>query len=83
MPASHAKTMERTGAAGAVPATPSVGPAPAVVAVSIGEGANHVLRLSIAIAAALIALTAVVLSRLRAARVDEEARLEREVPLRA
>jgi K(+)-stimulated pyrophosphate-energized sodium pump len=57
--------------------------APAVVTVSLGEGANHVVRLSIAIAAGLIALTAVVLSRLRAARVDEEARLEREVPLRA
>ena len=57
--------------------------APAVVTVSLGDGANHVLRLSIAIAAGLIALTAVVLSRLRAARVDEEARLEREVPLRA
>jgi K(+)-stimulated pyrophosphate-energized sodium pump len=57
--------------------------APAVVAVSLGEDANHVLRLAIAIAAGLIAATAVVLSRLRAARVDEEARLEREVPLRA
>ncbi|MBW0254739.1 sodium-translocating pyrophosphatase [Cellulomonas sp. PS-H5] len=57
--------------------------APAVVTVSLGDGANHVVRLSIAIAAGLIALTAVVLSRLRAARVDEEARLEREVPLRA
>ncbi|TKR23379.1 sodium-translocating pyrophosphatase [Cellulomonas hominis] len=57
--------------------------APAVVAVSLGEDANHVLRLTIAIVAALIAATAVLLSRLRAARVDEEARLEREVPLRA
>lgn len=57
--------------------------APAVVAVSLGEDANHALRLGIAIAAGLIAATAVVLSRLRAARVDEEARLEREVPLRA
>ncbi|WP_147795337.1 sodium-translocating pyrophosphatase [Cellulomonas sp. Y8] len=57
--------------------------APAVVTVSLGDGANHVVRLSIAIAAGLVALTAVVLSRLRAARVDEEARLEREVPLRA
>lgn len=57
--------------------------APAVVAVSLGEDANHVLRLTIAIVAGLIAATAVVLSRLRAARVDEEARLEREVPLRA
>ncbi|MCG7286963.1 sodium-translocating pyrophosphatase [Cellulomonas sp. ACRRI] len=57
--------------------------APAVVAVSLGEDANHALRLAIAVVAGLIAATAVVLSRLRAARVDEEARLEREVPLRA
>jgi len=57
--------------------------APAVVSVSLGADANHVLRLGIAVVAALIAFTAVVLSRLRAARVDEEARLEREVPLRA
>ncbi len=57
--------------------------APAVVAVSIGDGANHVLRLTIAVLAALVAFGAVVASRLRAARVDEEARLEREVRLPA
>ncbi|MFI2753565.1 sodium-translocating pyrophosphatase [Cellulomonas sp. P22] len=50
--------------------------APAVVAVSVGDGANHVLRLSIATTATLIAFGAVVLSRLRAARVDREGALE-------
>jgi K(+)-stimulated pyrophosphate-energized sodium pump len=57
--------------------------APAVVAVSIGDGANPVLRLIIAVFAALVAFGAVIASRLRAARVDEEARLEREVRLPA
>lgn len=57
--------------------------APAVVTVSIGDGAHQVLRLTIAVAAALVAFGAVVVSRLRAARVDEEARLEREVRLPA
>jgi K(+)-stimulated pyrophosphate-energized sodium pump len=57
--------------------------APAVVTVSVGDDANQVLRLTIAVAAALIAFGAVVVSRLRAARVDEEARLEREVSLPA
>lgn len=57
--------------------------APAVVTVSVGDDANQVLRLTIAIAAALIAFGAVLVSRLRAARVDEEARLEREVSLPA
>lgn len=57
--------------------------APAVVTVSIGDGANQALRLTIAVAAALVAFGAVVVSRLRAARVDEEARLEREVRLPA
>ncbi|GEL45628.1 K(+)-insensitive pyrophosphate-energized proton pump [Cellulomonas hominis] len=57
--------------------------APAVVAVSIGDGANPVLRLTIAVFAALVAFGAVIASRLRAARVDEEARLEREVRLPA
>ncbi|WP_019136223.1 sodium-translocating pyrophosphatase [Cellulomonas massiliensis] len=51
--------------------------APAVIAVSVGEGASAAARLSIAIAAALIAFGAVVLSRLRAAKVDEEGALER------
>jgi K(+)-stimulated pyrophosphate-energized sodium pump len=57
--------------------------APAVVTVSVGDDANQVLRLTIAVAAALIAFGAVLVSRLRAARVDEEARLEREVKLPA
>jgi K(+)-stimulated pyrophosphate-energized sodium pump len=57
--------------------------APAVVTVSVGDDANQVLRLTIAVAAALIAFGAVLVSRLRAARVDEEARLEREVSLPA
>ncbi|GGC04405.1 sodium-translocating pyrophosphatase [Cellulomonas carbonis] len=55
--------------------------APAVVQVSIGPDANHVVRLSIAVVAALIAFGAVIASRLRAARVDAEARLEHEAHL--
>jgi K(+)-stimulated pyrophosphate-energized sodium pump len=55
--------------------------APAVVQVSVGEGANHTLRLGIAVAAALIAFGAVIASRMRAARVDREGRLEREAQL--
>ncbi|HWS57915.1 MAG TPA: sodium-translocating pyrophosphatase [Actinotalea sp.] len=54
--------------------------APAVVQVSIGADANHTVRLVIATTAMLIAFGAVVLSRLRAAAVDREGRLEREVP---
>lgn len=46
--------------------------APAVVVISVGDDANHVARLSIAVVAALIAFGAVVASRLRAARVDRE-----------
>ncbi|WP_315096414.1 sodium-translocating pyrophosphatase [uncultured Cellulomonas sp.] len=45
--------------------------APAVVAISVGADANHTVRLSIGIAAALVAGGAVVLSRLRAARADK------------
>ena len=55
--------------------------APAVVQVSLGTDANHLLRLSIATGAALIAFGAVIVSRLRAARVDREGRLEREAQL--
>jgi K(+)-stimulated pyrophosphate-energized sodium pump len=55
--------------------------APAIVQVSVGDGANHGLRLGIAVAAALIAFGAVIVSRLRAARVDREGRLEHEVQL--
>lgn len=47
--------------------------APTVVAVGVGEDANQVVRLGIALAAAAVALGAVVVSRLRAARVDRAA----------
>ena len=52
--------------------------APAVVAVSVGEGANTVVRLSIALLATAVAFGSVIWSRLRAARVDLQAGLERE-----
>ncbi|WP_448630330.1 sodium-translocating pyrophosphatase [Cellulomonas soli] len=52
--------------------------APAVVTVSVGDDANHPLRLAIAVVAAAIAFGAVIVSRLRAARVDAEGALERE-----
>ena len=55
--------------------------APAVVQVSLGTDANHTVRLGIATVAALVAFGAVLLSRLRAARVDREGRLEREAQL--
>ncbi|WP_456788869.1 sodium-translocating pyrophosphatase [Cellulomonas sp. P5_C5] len=45
--------------------------APAVVAISVGDDANQTARLSIAVAAALVAGGAVVASRLRAARADK------------
>jgi K(+)-stimulated pyrophosphate-energized sodium pump len=46
--------------------------APAVVMLSVPADANHTLRIGIALVAAAIAFGAVVLSRLRAARVDAE-----------
>lgn len=55
--------------------------APAVVHISLGVDANHALRLGIATAAAVVAFGAVIVSRLRAARVDREGRLEREAQL--
>jgi K(+)-stimulated pyrophosphate-energized sodium pump len=55
--------------------------APAVVAVSVGDDADPVVRLLIAVLAAGVAFGAVIVSRLRAARVDEDARLEQEVSL--
>ena len=55
--------------------------APAVVQVSVGSGANTVLRLAIAVAAACVAFGAVIYSRLRAARVDREGRFEHEAHL--
>ena len=53
--------------------------APAIVAVSVGDGANHVVRIAVALVAAAVAFGAVIASRLRAARVDREGRLEHEV----
>ncbi|KSW29620.1 sodium-translocating pyrophosphatase [Cellulomonas sp. B6] len=55
--------------------------APAVVVVSVGDDANHVARLSIAVVATAIAFGAVIASRVRAARVDREGRLEHETQL--
>ena len=55
--------------------------APAVVQVSVGSGANDVLRLALAVAAACVAFGAVIYSRLRAARVDREGRFEHEAHL--
>jgi len=46
-----------------------------------GPGANQVLRLAIAVAAACVAFGAVIYSRLRAARVDREGRFEHEAHL--
>ncbi|MFD4990556.1 sodium-translocating pyrophosphatase [Cellulosimicrobium cellulans] len=46
--------------------------APAVVLMSVPEDANHALRIGIAVVAAAIAFGAVIMSRLRAARVDRE-----------
>ncbi|MBN0039443.1 sodium-translocating pyrophosphatase [Cellulosimicrobium cellulans] len=46
--------------------------APAVVLMSVPADANHALRIGIAVVAAAIAFGAVVMSRLRAARVDRE-----------
>ncbi|QCB92806.1 sodium-translocating pyrophosphatase [Cellulomonas shaoxiangyii] len=55
--------------------------APAIVMLSAGDEANHTARLGIAVTATLIAFGAVVASRLRAARVDREGRLEHETHL--
>mgnify|MGYP000884165628 FL=1 len=52
--------------------------APAVVAISIGAGANHLARILIALLAALIAFGAVIISRFRAARVDRTGPIEPE-----
>ncbi|KLN36032.1 sodium-translocating pyrophosphatase [Cellulosimicrobium cellulans] len=46
--------------------------APAVVLMSVPDDANHALRIGIAVVAAAIAFGAVIMSRLRAARVDRE-----------
>ncbi len=57
--------------------------APAVVTVSAGADANHVVRLVIACAAALIAFGAIIASRLRAARVDRADVLAEEMGVTA
>ena len=49
--------------------------APAIVVISTGEGANHVVRIAIAVVAALIAFGAVIYSRLYAAKVDRQSTL--------
>ncbi len=46
--------------------------APAVVMLSVPEDANQMLRIGIAVAAALVAFGAVVMSRVRASRVERE-----------
>ncbi|WP_029289795.1 sodium-translocating pyrophosphatase [Cellulomonas sp. HZM] len=53
--------------------------APAVVVVSVGPDANAGVRIGIAVVAAAVAFGAVIMSRLRAARVDREAEKE-QVP---
>ncbi|PFG37250.1 K(+)-stimulated pyrophosphate-energized sodium pump [Flavimobilis soli] len=55
--------------------------APAVVAMSVPADANHVLRVAVATVAALVAMGAVVWSRLRAANVDEQGELEHDMGL--
>mgnify|MGYP003437532448 CR=1 FL=1 len=57
--------------------------APAVVLLSVPEDANHALRIGIAVVAAGIAFGAVILSRLRAARVDREQMAEEPQAVRA
>ncbi|NLF05459.1 MAG: sodium-translocating pyrophosphatase, partial [Actinomycetales bacterium] len=49
--------------------------APAIVVISTGDGANHVLRITIAVVAALVAFGAVIYSRLYAAKVDRQSKL--------
>ncbi len=55
--------------------------APAIVALSVGAGANHPVRIAIATAAMVIAFGGVVWSRVRASRVDKEGRLENDLHL--
>ena len=49
--------------------------APAIVVISTGDDANHVVRISIAVVAAAVAFGAVIYSRLYAAKVDRQSRL--------
>ena len=57
--------------------------APAVGQLSMPADANHVLRVGIAVVAAGIAFAAVIASRLRAAKVDQENAVHAEVGARA
>src|SRR5699024_4045433 len=50
--------------------------APAVVAMSVPEDANHALRIGIAVVAGLIAAGAILLSRLRAGEIENEGEVE-------
>ena len=52
--------------------------APAVVAISAGPNANHLARVLVAVGALVIAFGAVIVSRLRAARVDRTGPIEPE-----
>src|SRR5688572_20249581 len=52
--------------------------APAIVQLSIGDGANDALRIGIAVVAALAAIAAVVVSQRRAGRADRDAQLAAE-----
>ena len=53
--------------------------APAVVAISAGNDANHPARILIAVLAMLIAFGAVIISRFRAARIDRTGPIEPEI----
>ena len=55
--------------------------APAVVTVTLGAGASNALRLGIAVMAATVAFGAVILSRLRAARIGADVQAENEAQL--
>ncbi|MCL2454970.1 MAG: sodium-translocating pyrophosphatase [Micrococcales bacterium] len=53
--------------------------APAVVVISVGDDANHLARVLIALLAMFIAFGAVIISRFRAARVDRTGPIEPEI----
>ncbi|HLS02756.1 MAG TPA: sodium/proton-translocating pyrophosphatase, partial [Beutenbergiaceae bacterium] len=52
--------------------------APAVVAMSVPEDANHVLRISLAVVAGLIAAGAIIASRVRGSEIANEGEVEAE-----
>ncbi|HEY8717008.1 sodium-translocating pyrophosphatase [Pengzhenrongella sp.] len=55
--------------------------APAIITITVGPDANQTLRLTIALAASAIAFGAVLAARLRAIKVDADARTEHESQL--